>query len=156
MTYLYGIIIGLHLLGTIVWVGGMFFAVMILRPAALGFAAAERLALWRVVLPGFFRWVALAVLLLLVTGMIALSLYHGGLMGGGPHVVLMMLFGLVMVVLYLYVLALPWRGFKKALAAGDLATAAARLERIRVVVSVNLALGLVTAFIGAAGTFLGH
>ena len=82
--------------------------------------------------------------------------FDGGLMGGGPHVVLMMLFGLVMVVLYLYVLALPWRGFKKALAAGDLATAAARLERIRVVVSVNLALGLVTAFIGAAGTFLGH
>ena len=156
MTYLYGIIIGLHLLGAIVWVGGMFFSVVILRPAVSGFAAPERLALWRAVLPGLFRWAALAALLLLTTGMVALDLYHGGLMGGGLHVVLMMLFGLVMVALYLYVLLLPWRGFKKALAASDLANAANRLDHIRRVVTVNLGLGLVTAFIGAAGTFLGH
>ena len=155
-TYLYGIIIGLHTLGAIVWVGGMFFSVVVLRPAVAGFEAAERLALWRAVLPVFFRWVGIAALVLLATGLGALDLYHGGLWGGGPHVDLMMLFGLAMVVLFLYVLALPWRGFKAALAAGDLAAAAAHMERIRTIVGTNLGLGLATAFIGAAGTFLGH
>jgi len=156
MTYLYGIIIGLHTLGAVIWVGGMFFTVVILRPSLAGIAAPERLALWRAVLPTFFRWVAVAVLVLLATGLGALHLYHGGLLGGGPHVDLMMLFGLAMVILFLYVVALPWRGFKAALAAGDLAAAADRLERIRAVVGTNLGLGLATAFIGAAGTFLGH
>jgi len=156
MNYLYGTIIGLHLLGAVLWVGGMFFAVAVLRPSLAGQSPAERMAVWRLVLPRFFRWVAAAIVLLVVTGLGALHLYHGGLFGAGLHVDVMMLFALVMVAFYLFAVALPWRAFRKALDGGDLAAAAHHLDHVKAVVSVNLGLGLVTAFIGAAGTFIGH
>ncbi|MET0093358.1 MAG: hypothetical protein ABW120_07480, partial [Sedimenticola sp.] len=59
----------LHLLGTVVWVGGMFFAHMALRPVAAELLEPpQRLPLLKGVLDRFFRWVWLAVVLILVTG----------------------------------------------------------------------------------------
>ena len=59
----------LHVLCALIWVGGMFFAWMILRPAAVNtLQAPQRLSLWCDVLPRFFAWVWLAVLVLPITG----------------------------------------------------------------------------------------
>ena len=55
----------LHILAAVIWVGGMFFAWMILRPAlGASLEAPQRLQLWSAVFPRFFVWVWLAVLLL--------------------------------------------------------------------------------------------
>ena len=132
------------------------FVVMVLRPAVAGLEAGERLAVWRRVLPKFFPWVAGSIVLLVITGIGALLLYYGELFGAGVHIDVMILFAIVMAAFYLYVLVLPWRGFRKAFDRGDFAVAATQLERIRVVVVTNLGLGLATSFIGAAGTFLSH
>ena len=69
----------LHLLGTVVWVGGMFFAHMALRPAAAELLTPQqRLPLLRAVLTRFFRWVWLAVLAILASGYwIFLVLWQG-------------------------------------------------------------------------------
>src|SRR5690606_41701563 len=71
----YTILYVLHLLAALLWVGGMFFAWMILRPAAVAILQApERLRLWVDVFLRFFRWVWAAVLALPASGLILLHL----------------------------------------------------------------------------------
>ncbi len=60
----------LHLLAALAWVGGMFFAWMILRPAAVAvLQPPERLRLWLDVFLRFFAWVWAAVLVLPISGL---------------------------------------------------------------------------------------
>ena len=46
-----------HILGAVVWVGGMFAAYVCLRPAAGALEAPQRLKLWRGFFAKFFPWV---------------------------------------------------------------------------------------------------
>src|SRR5258708_9072822 len=63
-----GLAIALHILAAVVWVGGMFFAVVCLRPA-LGFIDPPlRLRIWSGVLSRFFRWAWASAAVLLITG----------------------------------------------------------------------------------------
>ena len=57
--------VALHALAAVIWVGGMFFAYVVLRPSVAELAVPERLLLWRRVLGRFFTWVlgCIAVLL---------------------------------------------------------------------------------------------
>ena len=72
----------LHLLAALIWVGGMFFAWMVLRPATATLQAPERLTLWLEVFRRFFVWVWIAVVALPITGVgmlhtgFSLSLIH--------------------------------------------------------------------------------
>ena len=55
------LVLALHLLAALIWVGGMFFAYLILRPSLLGWEQRQALRLWRQVFERFFRWVWVAV-----------------------------------------------------------------------------------------------
>lgn len=154
---IYAIIIGLHTLAALIWVGGMFFAHMALRPSLAEMAPPERLGLWRRVLPRFFVWVWISILVLLVTGYgTLLAGYRGGFGGGALHVDIMQVTGLLMIALFIYMFFGPFQAFKRFLAANDLPKAAIALSRIRHIVTVNLILGLFTVFIGSTGTFVGY
>ncbi len=156
MDYSYGLSMGLHTLASVVWVGGMFFAHVILRPVATELTPVERMVLWRKVLPRFFAWVWLSIVMLLLTGYGVLLLgYRGGLGGGGSHVDIMQVTGLIMVGLYVQLFFGPWQGFKRAAAAGEIERAVDYLARMRHIVATNLILGLVTIFVGAVGSLLG-
>ena len=150
-------IIGLivHVLGAIVWVGGMFFAYVVLRPVAGEIEPGPRLALWRGVFARFFPWVWASVLGLLVSGYGMLLFGLGGFATAGVHVHLMQAIGLVMMALFLHLYFAPWRRLQRALDAGEPAAAARELGRIRTIVLVNLTLGLITAAIGASGRYWG-
>jgi uncharacterized membrane protein len=141
----------LHEWSVIVWVGGMFFALLVLRPASGPLDPPARLALWRRVFAGFFPWVFAAVVLLLVTGF---TLFLGGY-AVGPHVHLMMGIGILMMLIFLHLYFAPWKRFRVALDAGDNAAAAAQLNQIRILVTINLILGLLTAAIGSSGRYWG-
>ncbi|MEZ5932860.1 MAG: CopD family protein [Alphaproteobacteria bacterium] len=145
----------IHALAAVIWVGGMFFAYMILRPAVQEWEALERLKLWQGVFRRFFPWVWLCVLGLLATGYFMLFFGFGGFSGAGLHVHIMHLTGWIMVALFLYLFHVPWLAFKRAVDRQDLAVAAARLGIIRKIVGTNLALGLLTAAIGASGRYWG-
>ncbi|MCX7168828.1 MAG: hypothetical protein NTY41_00670, partial [Proteobacteria bacterium] len=55
----------LHLISVTVWVGGMFFAYVCLRPVvAAQLQPPQRLPLWAAVFARFFPWVWLAVVLI--------------------------------------------------------------------------------------------
>ena len=145
----------LHALSAVVWVGGMFFAHQVLRPAAASLEPGPRLTLWSHVLGRFFAWVFAAIILLLVTGYAMVFGVFGGFAAVGLHVHLMQALGIVMILLFLHLYFAPWKRFRVALAAGDNAAAASQLNQIRIIVTVNLVLGLITAAIGASGRYWG-
>lgn len=144
-----------HVLGAIVWVGGMFFAYMILRPVTAEIEGPERLRLWCQVLGRFFPWVWASVLALLASGYLMLFWGMGGFAGAGVHVHIMQLLGWIMVLLFLHLYFAPWRRLRQALDEGDTSTAASNLNQIRMTVAVNLTLGLLTSAIGASGRWWG-
>lgn len=149
----FSLALAFHTLAAVVWVGGMFFAHIILRPALMEREPELRLTLWTRIFPRFFRWVWLSVITLLVTGYGVLLLgYRGGVTGGGPHIDIMQTTGLTMIALYAYLFFGPYRGFKAAMAAGDLPSAAVFHAKIRQIVMINLVLGVFTTCIGATGT----
>ena len=63
-----GVVVILHLLAALIWVGGMFFAVYVLRLAAGPMEAPERVALHDRVFAKFFPWVWMAIIILPATG----------------------------------------------------------------------------------------
>jgi uncharacterized membrane protein len=145
--------IALHQLATLVWVGGMFFAHVALRPVANGLLDPPlRLLLMGGVLGRFFPWVWLSIALLWGTG---LWIFLGA-MGAkaGEHVYLMMAIALVMTVLFVYLWFVPFRHLKGAVTSADWPAAGTRLARIRQIILTNLILGLITAVAGSAGRFL--
>ena len=80
----------IHLLAVLIWVGGMFFAYMVLRPAAVDtLQPPERLRLWDNVFGRFFKWVWGAVGAILATGLYMIYQYGG--MAHAPHFVHVML-----------------------------------------------------------------
>jgi len=147
------ILVALHVLAAVVWVGGMFFAYMVLRPSAGPLETPTRLALWQRVFSRFFPWVWLSIAVLLVSGYSMLFVRFGGLAGAGAHIHVMQLTGIAMMLLFFHLFFVPWRRFSRAVDAGALAEAATALNQIRRIVAINLVLGLLTVAIGASGRF---
>ena len=148
------IAIALHVLSAVVWVGGMFFAYMALRPvAASQLQPPQRLPLWVAVFGRFFPWVWLTVLLLLTTGYWMSFTLYGGIAQAPHYVLAMQYLGLLMVGLFMHVFFAPYRRMKQALAAGDLPEAGRRLGQIRMIIALNLTLGLTVVLVASAGRF---
>jgi uncharacterized membrane protein len=145
--------LAVHLAASVVWVGGMFFAHMVLRPSVMEMSPPDRLALWRRVFPRFFAWVWLSIAALLISGYGVLFLgYRGGIGGGGLHIHIMQATGLLMVANFIFLYFGPFGSFKRLLEAGDIPGAAAAQARIRQIVAINLVLGLFTVAVGGTGT----
>jgi uncharacterized membrane protein len=144
--------LALHLLAAIVWVGGMFFAHMALRPAVQELLQPpQRLPLLKKVLDRFFPWVWLAVILILITGYwVFLGPWQGQ---AGLYVHLMQGLGLVMVGLFSFIYFFPYRRMGHALDAGDMPAAGVQMTTIRRIIGINLVLGLITCLIAAAKPF---
>lgn len=145
----------LHLLAAVVWVGGMFFAYMALRPvAATLLEPPQRLPLWAQTFRRFFPWVWVAVILLLVTGLWMVKAVFGGFGNVGVYIHIMAGLGVLMMLLYAHVYFGPYRRMKQALEAGDLPAAGKRLAQIRIIIAINLSLGLVVTLVGSGGRYL--
>jgi uncharacterized membrane protein len=147
--------IALHLLGAVVWVGGMFAIYVCLRPALGTLEPPQRLRLMRATLQKFFPWVWIAILLLLASGYWMVFTTFGGLAGAGLYIHLMQGVGWVMIVLFVWLFHGAWPAFKHAVEAEDWPRAGASLHRIRQIIAVNLPLGLLVAVIGASGRYWG-
>jgi len=147
------VLIVLHLLAAVVWVGGMFFAHVAMRPAAAALPPDARLNLFSAALGRFFAWVWIAVVALPITGYAMVFAYYGGFTHLGPFINAMQGLGWVMIAIYLHVFFAPFRRLRRALAAGDLASAGRHMDQIRLFVTLNLLLGLIVVVVAAIGHF---
>ncbi len=140
----------LHALSAVVWVGGMFFAHQMVRPSVASIDAPERLSLWRRIFQKFFTWVWICVVLLLLSGFAMQGIGIDGL-----FVHIMEGLGIIMMLAFAHLYFAPWRRFRRAVDAGDFAAAARQLNQIRRIVEFNLALGLIVVAVGASGPYWG-
>lgn len=140
----------LHVLGVVVWVGGMFFAYLALRPvAAQQLEPPQRLNLWQGVLQRFFFWVWLAVALILGSG--SYMMWQLGGMSAPLYVYTMLVLGLIMMLIFAHVYFAPFRRLQRSIAVQDWTTAGAALNRIRIMIAANLTLGFITIAVAAFG-----
>jgi len=133
----------LHLLGAMLWIGGMFFAYFCLRPAAgKVLQPPQRLPLWAATFDRFLPITAVAVVVILATGfslMLQVGFRNAPV---GWHI--MMSLGLLMAAVFAYVYLVPYPKLRQACAAAAWPTAGEALNAIRRAVALNLVLGLCT------------
>jgi uncharacterized membrane protein len=136
----------LHLLAAIVWIGGMFFALFCLRPAsAQVLQPPQRLPLWAATLANFLPYTGIAVLLLLVSGGAMLALIGPRNAPLGVH--LMMALGVLMALVFADVWLRLFPRLRAHCEAQQWPAGAQVLEGIRRRVMLNLALGVVVVVV---------
>lgn len=142
----------LHVLAVVVWVGGMFFAYMALRPVAAGvLEPPQRLTLWTGVFGKFFPWVWVSVALILATGLHMLAAFGG--VSAPLYALAMLVLGVGMMLIFAHVFFAPYKKLRRAVAAQDWKAGGAALAQIRMLIGINLSLGLLTiavVFLGRA------
>ena len=150
---MYEILAFLHIAGVIVWVGGMFFAHVCLRPvAAAQLPPPQRLPLLAAVLARFFPAVTLAIVAILVSGL-ALMLIPG--FARAPlHWHLMMTMGLIMAAIFAVIALRFFPRLRRGVAAADWPAAGAAMNRIRQLVATNLLIGALTVAVATLGSRL--
>ncbi len=148
------IALALHVLTVLIWVGGMFFAYVCLRPvAATVLEPPLRLSLWAGVFRRFFPLVWLAVAVILATGYWMVFKF-GGFKAVPLYIHLMNGLGLVMMAIFFYVFFGPWKTLAAAVAAQNWPEGGAALARIRVAVGINTTLGLIVVALATGGRYL--
>jgi uncharacterized membrane protein len=139
-------LLAVHILSAVVWVGGMFYALVVLRPALGVLDAGVRLQMHMLTLKRFFLvvWHAMPLMLLTGWGMIGLA---GWDMGHLPwYVNTMQGLALVMAGIFLFTFFGPFRRLRRAIRPGP-----ELLDRIRLAITVNLALGVVIVVVASFG-----
>ena len=145
----------IHLLAALVWVGGMFFVYVVLRPAAVAtLEPPKRLVLWAGVLRIFFKWVWVAMSVILITGFYLIYL-RGGIAQMPRYIHAMLALGLTMMVVFGYMFFACYVPFSLNSAKQRWRDAGEQLNKIRKFVAVNLALGLLVMLVVAVGVTKG-
>jgi uncharacterized membrane protein len=145
--------ISLHLLAAIVWIGGLFFAYIALRPVTENLLEEPlRLKLWEQVLKRFFPWVWMAIVVLLGTGF-WMVFGFGGMAKVGVYVHLMIGLGIVMMLIFMHAYFGPFRRMRRAVAESNWKSGATKLNQIRLLIATDLVLGLLVAIAAAGGRY---
>ena len=138
----------LHVISDVIWVGGMFLAYMAVRPAAIEvLEPPQRLKLWTGIFRRFFPWVWAAVAILLATGFFMM----GEMRAVPPYVIAMTAIGIVMSMIFMHIFFAPFARLKRAVAAEDWKAGGAALNQIRILVGINLALGVINIAVAILG-----
>ena len=153
----YAILKSIHLLGVIVWVGGMFFALACLRPAAAALEPPLRVGLMRDALGRFLNVVVVAAGLVLASGIwmmtsaaqVSMRAGIGFNMPVDWHV--MVTLGVVMIAVFVYLRFAVFNEVRRAAAAREWPAAGAALGRIRLLVLVNVVLAVIIVVVTRLG-----
>ena len=147
----YVILLFIHLLAAAFWVGGMATLHFAVRPAAVATLEPPlRLRMMAATLRRFFIGVDASVTLLFVSGF-AMILATGGFRAVHWRVEAMMGIALVMAAIYVYIRASVFRALRRAVDDSAWPVAAARLNTVRQLVTLNLALGVVVFAVAVMG-----
>ncbi len=142
-----------HVLSTIVWIGGMAFTHFFLHPAATRLEAPVRLRLMCDILSRYFQAVLVASLLTLASGVWMLgrvakqAVQSGGSFEMPLAWIVMAAFGVVMVTIFMYIRFVLHKRLVSAVTASDWTAGGTALAQIRRCTAVNLGLGLVVLLV---------
>ena len=150
---MYSIAIALHAIAATVWVGGMFFMLVVARPSIMTLDPTARTPLMALILKKFFPWVWMAIIFLLVTGYLLVGAM-GGFASSPAYVHIMHLVGWVMVGLFTFLYFKPNKAFRRAVESGNPEVAAKSLNQVRLIVTVNLVLGLLLIAVVTGGRYI--
>ena len=140
----------LHLLGVIVWIGGMTFMVFCLRPvAAIQLPPPQRVSLLAAVIGRFLGWVGAALLLIWGSGIA--RFVQVGAVSIPPHWHAMAKVGAGMTVIFLLIALRFYPRLRAAVAAQDWPAGGRAMDTIRKLVVTNLVLGVATVAIAVLG-----
>ena len=141
---LFGLLKAVHVLCAVIWVGGMFFAYLVLRPSLSVLEPPQRIALHGQIFRRFFLIIWHAMPLIVLTGLAMIFGVLGGMAGVRWNVHVMLLLGLVMSGIFLVIFFGPYRTFRASPGPGS-------LDAIRKLIGINLILGLLTSAIAVLG-----
>ncbi len=150
---IYAILKTIHVLSIIVWVGGMAFAHLFLRPAVAQLEPAVRLRLMHDVLGRFFKAVLVASLLALASGLWMLGrvakqvVQSGGSFDMPLAWTVMTVLGVAMVAIFMHIRFALYKRLGRAVAASEWGAAGAALVQTRKWVLVNLCLGVLVVVV---------
>jgi len=142
--------IALHLLAAVIWVGGLFFAYVILRPSSVVLEPAQRLRLWAGVFKRFFPWVWMTIVVLMLSGYWLIFDWFNGFATTPVYVHLMHLLGWLMTLLFAFLYYKLYPHFKTAISNEDWPMAAEHMNSIRRIVLINLIIGVSLLLLVAA------
>jgi uncharacterized membrane protein len=140
----WGWVLAVHVLCAVIWVGGMFFAYVVLRPSLAVLEPIQRIALHTQIFRRFFLIVWHVMPLILLSGFAALFGLFGGPATAPWNISVMMLLGLIMSAIFLLIVFGPYARFRRTT---DRTTIVASIDRIRKLIAVNLVLGIVTVVV---------
>ncbi|MBO1924398.1 CopD family protein [Thiomicrorhabdus sp. 6S3-12] len=145
--------IAVHMLAAVVWVGGMFLAYRVLRPAAMEIDPPYRLTLWLGVFSRFFKWVWLAIFLIVITGYWDWSARFAA-ETSTLYIEIMQWLGWLMIAFFSWLYFKPFQAFKKAVQEQRFPDAGAIMQKqMRPIIAINLTLGTLEVLIGASGIY---
>jgi uncharacterized membrane protein len=139
-------LLAVHILSAVVWVGGMFYALVVLRPALGVLDANVRLQMHMLTLKRFFLVVWHAMPLMLLTGWGMIGLAGWGMAHLPWYVNVMQALALLMAAIFLFTFFAPYRRLRRAIRPGP-----EFLDRIRLAITINLALGVIVVVVASFG-----
>jgi uncharacterized membrane protein len=129
----------------------MFLAYTAVRPAAGEVLdLPQRLKLWTGIFRRFFPWVWAAVIFILASGFMMIA----QLAATPAYIIVMAIVGIVMSAIFMHVYFAPFGRLRRAVAAEDWKGGAAALNQIRILVGINLVLGLINIAVAVLGRAL--
>jgi uncharacterized membrane protein len=143
-----------HILAVIIWIGGMFFGFVALRPALKGMDTLAAARFWCTLLGRFLPWVWAAILVLLTSGIYMVFNSFDGFGQLPWFIQFMMAIGVFMMMLVGHVTLSAFKKLKRAVATNDEALAKRALGQIRVIMDVNLTLGLAIVIVVMSGAYV--
>ena len=141
---LWGLVLAAHLLSWATWLGGIAYALFVLRPSLGLLDATQRNSVQLQTLRRFFRLVWHVMPLVLVTGWLMLAFPLGGFNNPDWHVQTMQALGVLMALLFAYAFFGPFRKARRALRPQP-----ATFDSIRSLLGVNLVLGAVVVVVAS-------
>ncbi|MDE2580037.1 MAG: CopD family protein [Rhodospirillales bacterium] len=142
----WGWVLALHLLCAAAWVGGMFFALAVVRPSLAVLEPPQRVALHHRIFRRFFLVIWFAMPLILLSGYAMVFGFYGGFRHLPWNVNAMQGIGLLMAAIFLAIVFGPYRRFRAAVGTARALEAA---EKVRKLILANLLLGALVIILAA-------
>lgn len=143
--------LSLHTLAAVFWIGGIFFAYMVMRPVSAQLEPPARLRMWVSIYTRFFPWVWGFIAVLILSGYLDMFARFG--QSTLLYLIAMQAVGWLMILIFAWLYFVLFARLRRAVAAENWSEGGAVMNPIRRVMAVNLGLGVLISVVGVAGPY---